>query len=237
VTLAPGPVDEIDSAGDGTPGFLRLDKQADQQAFRRWFTYLAEVQYFTPVAQRPAEISDCAALVRYAYRQALCLHDERWCATAHLILVPALSSIAKYNYPHTPLSAALFRLRPGPFQHSDLKDGTFGQFANVETLERFNTFYISRDMMHAQPGDLLFFRRAVAHMPFHSMIFIGESQFTPGATRYMVYHTGPETSVSGDVRRLSLNELLHYPDPQWRAVPANPSFLGIFRWNILRPMS
>jgi uncharacterized protein len=176
-------------------------------------------------------------LVRYAYREALRLHNERWCGTAHLILVPALSSIAKYNYPHTPLGAALFRLRSGPFESSDLKDGTFGQFANVETLERFNTFCIGRDIMRAQSGDLLFFRQAAARMPFHSMIFIGESQFTPGATRYVVYHTGPENSGSGDVRRLSLDELLHYPDPQWQAIPANPSFLGIFRWNILRPVS
>ena len=32
---------------------------------------LAEAQYFQPPAARPPEINDCAALIRYAYREAL----------------------------------------------------------------------------------------------------------------------------------------------------------------------
>ncbi len=65
-----------DSAEDGTPDFLRLDDEHDRQAFRRWFTYLAEAQYFQAPGARPAEINDCAALIRYAYREAL--HVARW---------------------------------------------------------------------------------------------------------------------------------------------------------------
>ncbi len=60
---------ERDSREDGTPDFLRLDSNAARAAFRRWFTYLAEAQYFQgrPEA-RPAEIDDCAALdPLYAY--------------------------------------------------------------------------------------------------------------------------------------------------------------------------
>src|ERR1700728_2551532 len=38
--LAPG-----DSEGDGTPDFLRLEDPHDREAFRRWFTFLAEAQY------------------------------------------------------------------------------------------------------------------------------------------------------------------------------------------------
>jgi uncharacterized protein YfaT (DUF1175 family) len=60
-----------DWAGDGTPVFLRLDTERDQRAFRRWFTFLAEVQYFVKPPDRPIEIKDCAALIRYAYREAL----------------------------------------------------------------------------------------------------------------------------------------------------------------------
>lgn len=47
----------VESALDGTPDFLRLDNPGDRQAFRRWFTFLAEVQYFTPAAERPDEWS------------------------------------------------------------------------------------------------------------------------------------------------------------------------------------
>jgi uncharacterized protein YfaT (DUF1175 family) len=68
-------LDARDSAGDGTPDFLRLQDEHDQQAFRRWFTFLAEVQYFQPSSVRPVEINDCGALIRYAYREALRRHD------------------------------------------------------------------------------------------------------------------------------------------------------------------
>ncbi len=49
--------DAADSAGDGTPDFLRLDDPDDQRAFRRWFTFLAETQYFE--ACRAASGGDC----------------------------------------------------------------------------------------------------------------------------------------------------------------------------------
>src|ERR1019366_4208075 len=39
-------LDVSDTMGDGTPVFLLLHDPADRIAFRRWFTLLAEVQYF-----------------------------------------------------------------------------------------------------------------------------------------------------------------------------------------------
>ncbi|MBV9154754.1 MAG: DUF1175 family protein [Acidobacteriaceae bacterium] len=223
-----------DWAGDGTPDYLRLDDQADQQSFRRWFAFLAEVQYFTPPAERPAEVVDCAALVRYAYREALRKHDGSWTQSAHLILVPALDSVKKYNFPHTPLGPAIFRIRPGPFQASDLQTGAFAQFANGAALERFNTFFVTRDVSRAVPGDLLFFHQESEHMPFHAMIYVGRSQLSESRSACVVYHTGPDGTKPGEIRRLSLEELLHYPDPRWQPRSTNPFFLGVFRWNILR---
>jgi len=38
--------DPTDSAGDGTPDFLRLDSASDRRAFRGWFTFLSEIQFF-----------------------------------------------------------------------------------------------------------------------------------------------------------------------------------------------
>ena len=222
-----------DSRGDGTPDFLRLQDSADQEAFRRWFTFLAEIQYFTPASQRPAEITDCAALLRYAYRDALRLHDAKWSAASHLGLVPALESVQKYQYPHTPLGAALFRVRPRPWSTADLQSGAFSQFADAETLQRFNTFFVSREIGRAEPGDLLFYRRVTDRLTFHSMIFLGKSQITPGRTQYVVYDTGSEATSSGEIKRLSVDQLLHFPDPQWQPRSTNPVFLGVFRWNIL----
>lgn len=232
-----GPVDLQDSYSDGTPDFLRLDDDTDQQAFRRWFTFLAEQQYFAPAISKPGEVVDCAALVRYAYREALRSHDENWTAASTLPLVPSLESVRKYNFPHTPLGAALFRVREGPFLPSDLQTGAFSQFANAETLWRFNTFFVSRDVSRALPGDLLFFRQPTGHMPFHTMIFLGKSQISQSDSAYVVYHTGPDAAQRGEMRRLSLGVLLHHPHPQWQPRLSNPSFLGVFRWNILRTSS
>lgn len=230
------PPSGIDSAGDGTPDFLRLDDPADQEAFRRWFTFLAEAQYYNPPAARPAEIVDCAALIRYAYREALRNHDSKWAAEAHLPLVPAIESVRKYSFPHTLLGAALFRVYPGPFVQADMNNGAFAQFADAESIRRFNTFFLSRDVRASERGDLLFFRRDVEQMPFHSMIVIGPSQIDPSsATIYVVYDTGPSGTQAGEIKRLSLQELLHYPDPQWQPRATNPLFLGVFRWNILKP--
>jgi len=227
-------IETADRRSDGTPDFVRLDGQHDRETFRRWFTFLAEAQYFQEPAARPVEINDCAALIRYAYREALRNHDNGWANSAHLPLIPALDSIDKYEYPHTPLGPALFRVRPGAFQPIDLGNGTFSQFADAQTLYRLNTHFVSRSLLRAAPGDLIFYKQASDHMPFHSMIVLGKSQIEKsGNTRYVIYHTGPTGKDPGEIRRLTLDELMHFPEPQWRPLETNPSFLGVFRWNIL----
>jgi uncharacterized protein YfaT (DUF1175 family) len=229
--LAPG-----DSAGDGTPDFLRLDDR-DESSFRRWFTFLAEAQYFQQPPARPAEIVDCAALIRYAYREALRAHTGNWAAEARLPLVQPFESVQRYQYPFTPLGSTLFRVREGSFRPSDLDDGAFGQFADAQTIQRLNTHFVSRDVTRALPGDLLFYRQDSGDMRFHSMIYVGASAIARDGARYVVYHTGPDGADPGEIRRLSLPELLRFPEPQWRPVGVNRNFLGVFRWNILREAS
>ena len=230
LTLLP---DTRDSAGDGTPDSVRLDDPHDRHAFRRWFTWLAEAQYFEAPSSRPAEISDCSALIRYAYREALRAHDSGWARASGLRVIPAFDSVAKYRYPHTVMDAGLFRVRPGPFRLADVRDGAFLQFADARTLWRYNTHFLSRDMERGLPGDLLFFRQESARVTYHSMIFLGASQMK-GDGRYIVYHTGPEGEHPGEMRRLGVEELMQFPQAEWRPVPSNPSFLGVARWNILR---
>jgi len=226
-------LDAGDTVGDGTPDFLRLHDAADRAAFRRWFTLLAEAQYYRGKAL-PAEIDDCAALLRFAYREALREHNAAW---AHAMALPVPASaveVQQYQYPHTPLEASLFRVRGGSFAAGDLDDGAFAQFADVETLWRYNTFFVGRDLGRARAGDLLFFRQDGQKMPFHAMIFLGRSQIEGSNEQFIVYHTGPNGKSAGEIRRWSVAELINYPEARWRPIPSNPAFLGVYRWNILR---
>ena len=223
----------FDAFSDGTPDFLRLDRD-DERIFRRWFTFLAEAQYFQARDNRPAEVVDCAALIRYAYREALRTHDSRWAAEARVPILAGADSIAAWHYPDPRLGANLFRIVAGPYDPSDLTNGAFAQFADVKTLGRYNTHRVARDLDRALPGDLLLYRQESDRMPFHSMIHLGSSRISRGATEYIVYHTGPDGIDPGIIRRLSTGELLRYPEPAWRPVATNPHFLGVYRWNILR---
>src|SRR4029077_17608003 len=117
--------------------------------------------------------------------------------------------------------------------------GAFAEFADAKTLKGLNTYFVSRDIRAARPGDLLFYRQLERDTPFHSMVFVGKSEWTPefgrgSANEFVVYHTGPVGKDSGEMRRMRLADLLDHPSPRWRPVPGNSNFLGFYRWNILR---
>ncbi|HXC97477.1 MAG TPA: DUF1175 family protein [Edaphobacter sp.] len=220
--------DPTDSYGDGTPDFLRLHTAEDQRAFRGWFTMLAEREARLAPERLPAEISDCSALLRYAYREALRRHDDQWLTGADTEGMAVPPSVQQYQYPETPLGSALFRVRPGAFHVADLEDDGFAQFADARTLMMLNTHFMSRELGVAQPGDLLFYRQLEQDSPYHSMIVAGQH------SDWVVYHTGPIGRAKGEVRRVSVEDLLHHPDARWRPLPENSNFLGVYRWNILR---
>jgi uncharacterized protein len=228
-----------DRYGDGTPDFLRLDSAADRGSFRRWFALIAEYQAFRQPAEVPAEINDCAALLRYSYRNALRNHDSAWTRETGIAPLTDPGAISQYRYPFTPLGAALFRVAAGPASEGDASTGAFAEFADAKTLKSLNTHFVSRDVQDARPGDLLFYRQLETDEPYHSMIYIGESSWLPepisdwrGAV--VVYHTGPVGKAPGEMRRVTLAELLDHPSPRWRPVAGNSNFLGVYRWNILR---
>ena len=184
--VRPAALDWGDRFGDGTPDFVRLTDPADQAAFRRWFTLIAEYQAARPPAQTPAEIADCASLLRYAYREALKRHDESWFQTRGIEVAAPPGEIRAWSYPHSPLGTALFRVKPGAFSADDLNDGAFAQFADAKTLVERNAYFVSRDVRAAEPGDLLFYRQFGQSSPWHSMIVTRSG----GARAEVVYDTG-----------------------------------------------
>jgi uncharacterized protein YfaT (DUF1175 family) len=224
--------DFTDRFKDGTPDFLRLHLASDRDAFRAWFTTLADTAAGLTPQRLPPEINDCATLLRWCYRNTLHAHDETWLMDMPLDTMPPLPSIVQYNYPLTPLAANLFRVRSGPYADGDVANGAFTQFANAETIWRYNTFFVTRDVHLARPGDLLFYRQLEQNSPYHSMILTGVGH------NWAVYDTGPHNQglllKSGEVRRVALDDLLQHPDTRWRPLPENSNFLGVYRWNILR---
>ena len=223
-----------DSRGDGFPDSARLASAQDRENFTRWFTFLAETQYYAPNPRTRLEVEDCAALVRFAFRNSLVAHTPAWRAAAGLPYDPGFGDITKYNYPYGPLGRALFRIEGATDGPVRLNPSQFGEFADSATLLRYNTYLISRDVRAAQPGDLLFFHQAVQHEPFHSMLFVGKSYYQPQASDWIVYHTGDLDGHRGQIREVRAAMLLEHPDLRWRPLLSNPHFLGIYRLEILR---
>ncbi len=218
-----------DRFGDGTPNFLRLTDPADQAAFRRWFAQIADYEALRPKAEIPLEITDCASLLRYAYREALKRHNDSWFLATGIEVAAPPGEIRAWHYPDTPLGAALFRVQSGSFAAADVSNGAFAQFADAKTLVERNAYFVSRNVHEALTGDLLFYRQFGQSSPWHSMI-VAES----GPAARVVYHTGTDHGRPGELRRVLISDLLDHPQPQWRPVEQNPNFLGVYRWNILR---
>ena len=222
-----------DRLKDGTPDFLRLDSASDREAFRGWFTAIAEYQALRPPQEAPAEINDCAALLRYAYRGALHAHNQIWLEENQLAALAYLPSVRKYSYPHTVLGAGLFRVRREAPPENPKE--AFAEFADAKTLHQFNTYLVSRDVRLARPGDLLFYRQLEQNSPYHSMVFVGRSHWVNDSSdAILVYHTGPIGKAPGEMRRVGLTQLMQHPSPRWRPTPGNSNFLGVYRWNILK---
>ncbi len=224
-----------DSFGDGLPDVLRLESVADRERFRRWFTFLAEMQYYYPPAQASREVDDCAALIRYAFHEALRRHDGEWRRQFAAPVEFPIEDVEKYSYPRTPVGPAVFRATPPPLRPSDLNDGSFREFADAETLIRYNAHPVGRRAEAAQKGDLLVFYQPNQKQPYHTMVFVGASEALPdGVADWVVYHTGENGGQAGVIKKVPLSVLERHPAARWRPVFENANFLGFYRFNVLR---
>ncbi len=218
---------------------LRLADESDRAAFRAWYVFLADAQFY----RTTADVDDCAALVRYAYREALRPHTPEWVRLARLPLTPAYPDVR-----HRPTGSAdgwpLFKV-------SDDASAPLAEFANARTIIGYNTRLVSRDAHALRPGHLIYFRQPHQDSPDHLMVFVGRSLFEPEGVDWIVYHTGPSDphpsvrstddaaapdrasqANAGEVRKVRLADLLRHPSPHWRPVPDNPNFVGIFALSV-----
>lgn len=225
----------LDSDNDGIPDSAELQSFMDRENFRRWFTLIAEGQFYHLSDQWNAEQRDCAGLVRFGMREALRRHDRAWLQKMGPSYTPVAADVNRYSLEQGPLGERLFRTAFGSYKDGEAADGTFSEFADARTLKSFNTKFISRDRRQAQPGDLLFFYQPwVQKFPYHVMVFLGDAKLgdTPGSD-WVVYHTGSSATDTGTVKKVQLSVLDHHPNPRWRPVESNSNFLGFYRLKIL----
>jgi uncharacterized protein YfaT (DUF1175 family) len=224
-----------DSDNDGIPDVAELRTFQDRESFRRWFTSVAELQFYQLSEQWNVDQRDCAGLVRFAMREALRRHDRPWFQKMGPGYETVAPDVAGFDLDHNPLGEKIFRTDFGSFHESDLRNGRFSEFADGRALKNFNTAFVSRDRREAQSGDLLFYYQPwVQKFPYHVMIFLGGPRVAPnGAQDWVVYHTGSSPTDQGTVKKVELSVLDHHPDPRWRPVESNRNFLGFYRLKIL----
>jgi uncharacterized protein YfaT (DUF1175 family) len=225
----------LDSDNDGIPDAGELASFMDRENFRRWFTLIAEAQFYNSSNQWNAEQRDCAGLVRFAWREALRRHDRLWFQKMGPGYPAIAPDVAHHSLEQGPLGEKLFRTSFGSYKEGELSNGVFSEFADARTLKNFNVKFVSRDRLQAEPGDLLFFYQPwVQKFPYHVMIFLGNSKLTrEQSTDWVVYHTGSSPGAEGTLKKVQLSVLDHHPNKRWRPVESNSNFLGFYRLKIL----
>jgi uncharacterized protein YfaT (DUF1175 family) len=205
----------------GVHAQVRLADESDRAAFRAWFTLLADSQF----EHRAEEVTDCAALVRFAFREALRAHTPEWARRLSIPFTPGFPDVRSAP-PVTPRGWSLFRVTEVPYT-------TYGEFADAKTLIKLNTRALGRQTSALAPGDLLYFQQPSQSEPDHVMVFVGRSFYDDGGQDWVVYHTGPSNEGPGEVRKVRLRDLQQHPAARWRPIESNPRFVGVFRLAVL----
>ncbi len=200
---------------DGFPDSAELRTESDRQSFRDWFVRISLSQYLKENSSWNLKERDCSGLIRFAYKESLKEHDLSWQKKTGIILDKNLPDVREYRYPDIPdIGVKVFRIG----------EKKFGQFADAETLEKFHTSFVSRNIESGLAGDILFFRSdRGAGTNYHSMIIVEGEKENP----LLLYHTGSERGI-----KLIRAKELHKSET-FSPEATNRFFLGVYRFRIL----
>ncbi|MBF0271517.1 MAG: DUF1175 family protein [Magnetococcales bacterium] len=197
--------------GPGWPGYAdeepRLDA-AQSELFRSWFVRIVAEEVRRGPSPRWVH-RDCASLVRFAVRETLRIHDEKWRKSSGMtqtLLPPELSL--------TPAQMGLGQRWKTP-------EGNKAAYVSALGLVQENTVFVTRDLLHARLGDLLFFDQGEDQ---HLMIWVGDG---------VTYHRGESSRQDHGLRAVALQRLLNWKDSRWQPRPENPNFLGVYSFSFL----
>lgn len=185
------------------PAHAQLDREQSQR-FRDWMTLLVRAQLDRGPTPRWTH-RDCAGLVRFCVDEALRPHDADWKRANGFRGVRVPADVA--------LDEAMLRTLRQSWRRAD---GSRGAFVPAIDLVQENTRFVSRELMRAQPGDLMFFDMGDEQ---HLMVWMGH---------YIAYHTGRDDPGDNGLRALRPEQLFDWQDTRWRPTPDNPNFAGIY---------
>jgi uncharacterized protein YfaT (DUF1175 family) len=203
---------------------VRLTDASDAAALRAWFVLLADAQFY----RATNDVTDCAALVRHALREALRPHTPEWRRTMALPGAPVYADVRVKTPLNESGGLAMFRV-----SGSAGAAPAFQEFADAKTIVKLNARSVGRDVTALRPGDLIYFHQSSQKAPDHLMVFVGSSAFEPEGRDWVVYHTGPDGNQPGEVRKVRLRDLMRHPAARWRPVAGNAQFVGVFRLDLL----
>ncbi|MBP8082913.1 MAG: DUF1175 family protein [Spirochaetes bacterium] len=205
---------------DGFPDCAELLKEDSRMNFAARFVRIAETQFLKESPAWEKSQRDCAGLVRFAYRESLKVHNSAWTSKTGITDTKDLAQISEFSYPGIPfLGVKIFKISGG--SSDDI--ATFGEFADAATLMHLNMDFISKDLSHAEPGDVLFFCiNSGNSFSYHTMIV---TEKYPGIR--LIYHTGE----NGLIKRVNIPYLSE--STVFRPSESNKNFLGVFRFKII----
>lgn len=186
----------------------RLDVK-DSDVFRSWFVRIIEEQLRQGPSPKWVQ-RDCVGLVRYSVNESLKVKDAKWMHSHGFASSP------------TPPNLKINEKLRDKLSHWTQYDGkNRGKYISAIGLIQGNTTFISKDINHVRPGDILFFDMQDSQ---HIMIWMG---------KYIAYHTGTETKNDNGLRKVKYSELINWKDSRWRPTEGNPNFIGIFKLGFL----
>jgi uncharacterized protein len=194
---------------DGAAGMMEIQLNAQQsELFRSWFLRIVAEELRRGPSPRWVH-RDCASLVRFAVGETLRPHDEKWRKASGM--------------GNNPLPPDFILLPEQKLLRNRWKthEGDYQAYVSAIGLVQGNTVFVSRNILEARPGDLLFFDQGDDQ---HLMIWIDDG---------VAYHRGKILPGDNGLRAVSLQQLLNWKDSRWQPKLENSNFVGVYRFSFL----
>jgi uncharacterized protein YfaT (DUF1175 family) len=187
----------IDSDNDGIPDAMELRTFQDRDSFRRWFTAIAETQFYQLSDQWNAEQRDCAGLARFAIREALRHHDRIWFQKMGPAYQTVAPDVKSFDLDHNSFGEKIFRTDFGSFRrnrHSQRPVFRIRRRSHAEEFQR--RVRQSRSARSSARGSSLLLPTMGPEVSVsRDDLFWAGAYCNNGAQDWVVYHTGSSPST------------------------------------------